>query len=143
MKKSLCSWVLCANYHSQMAAHFAALNMFMLASCASGLLTHPSVRIPTLGAHRSVHLIVCSAAPASGLSTFSSSRVTLNGVQHYIRDTGDPGPSSGPIAVLLHGFTGNTDSWQDVAPILFQGGVRAIAIDRVGIFMFFSVNTCI
>ena len=34
--------------------------------------------------------------------------------------------------MLLHGFAGNTDSWEDVAPLLHAGGVRAIAIDRVG-----------
>jgi len=63
--------------------------------------------------------------------SFPSSRIRLNGVEHYIRDTGDPSDGS-PIAVLLHGLAGSTDSWEDVAPLLFDGGVRAIAIDRVG-----------
>lgn len=74
-------------------------------------------------------LFACSAACLS--VPFPARRISLNGVQHYIRDTGDPS-SSAPIAVLLHGFAGNTDSWEDVAPLLHAGGVRAIAIDRVG-----------
>jgi len=79
------------------------------------------------------------ASQISGLSlpstSFPASRLVLNGVEHHIRDTGDPaGDDSGsaPVAVLLHGFAGNTDSWEDVAPLLRQGGVRAIAVDRVG-----------
>jgi len=84
----------------------------------------------------------------SSTALFPSSRICLNGVEHYIRDTGDPillgaaaaaseaQPSLSvplpPVALLLHGFTGSTDSWEDVAPLLYQKGVRAIAIDRVG-----------
>jgi len=63
--------------------------------------------------------------------SFAPSRVSLNGISHYIRDTGDPYPSA-PIALLLHGLAGSTDSWEDTAPLLYAGGVRAIAIDRVG-----------
>lgn len=37
-----------------------------------------------------------------------------------------------PIALLLHGLAGSTDSWEDVAPLLFEQGIRAVAIDRVG-----------
>jgi len=72
-----------------------------------------------------------AAGRAGSAAAFPSSRIKLNGVEHYVRDTGDPAPSA-PIAVLLHGFAGNTDSWEDVAPLLYAGGVRAVAVDRVG-----------
>ena len=80
--------------------------------------------------------IILYSCKVTGLSSvvsfpFSPSQVSLNGIEHYTRDTGDPFPDA-PIAVLLHGLAGNTDSWEDVAPVLFEGGVRAIAIDRVG-----------
>jgi hypothetical protein len=64
-------------------------------------------------------------------SAFPSQRIKLNGVEHHVRDTGDPSPSA-PIALLMHGFAGSTDSWEDVAPLLYEGGVRAVAVDRVG-----------
>lgn len=51
-----------------------------------------------------------AAAPTGATAVFSPSRMKLNGVEHYVRDTGDPAPSA-PIAVCLHGFAGNTDSW--------------------------------
>ena len=64
--------------------------------------------------------------------SFTSSFVKLAGVNHHIRDTGDCDDPCGPIAILLHGFAGSTESWEDVAPLLARGGCRAIAIDRVG-----------
>jgi pimeloyl-ACP methyl ester carboxylesterase len=78
-----------------------------------------------------VLLLLCSSSASALAPPFPSSRIRLNGVQHYVRDTGDPSPSA-PIAILLHGFTGSTDSWEDIAPLLKEGGVRAVAIDRVG-----------
>ena len=91
------------------------------------------------------------------LDSFPPSRIRLNGVDHYIRDTGDPpsipkeedhdstDPTNNtnnqqqsrrprpPVMLFLHGLAGSTDSWEDIAPILYeQGGIRAIAIDRVG-----------
>ena len=69
----------------------------------------------------------------SALHAFESKFVSLLGVRHHVRDTGDVrGDGGGPIAVLLHGFTGSAASWEDVAPRLAAGGVRTIAIDRVG-----------
>lgn len=68
-----------------------------------------------------------------GTTCFSSSFVELSGVRHHVRDTGDVGANgNGPIAVLLHGFAGSTEAWDEVAPKLAAGGCRAIAIDRVG-----------
>jgi len=75
------------------------------------------------------------APSSSPIAPFLPSRIPLNGVQHYIRDTGDPSSSSTsppPIAILLHGLAGSTDSWEDIAPLLHKSGIRAIAIDRVG-----------
>ena len=68
-----------------------------------------------------------------GLS-FESSFVHLSGVRHHIRDTGNVpgGDDSSPVAVLFHGFAGSCASWEEVAPMLAESGVRAIAIDRVG-----------
>ena len=63
--------------------------------------------------------------------SFPSSFVKLMGVDHHIRDTGDPFPDA-PVAILLHGLAGSTESWEDVAPLLYEQGIRAVAIDRVG-----------
>lgn len=62
---------------------------------------------------------------------FESSYVRLCGIKHHIRDTGDVEPN-GPVAILLHGFAGSTESWDLVGSRLAAGGYRAIAIDRVG-----------
>ena len=51
-----------------------------------------------------------ASPPTFSLPDFKPSRIALNGVEHYVRDTGDPSPAA-PIAILLHGFAGNTDSW--------------------------------
>eukprot|EP00746_Dinoflagellata_sp_MGD_P137469 gnl/MRDRNA2_/MRDRNA2_71257_c0_seq2.p1 gnl/MRDRNA2_/MRDRNA2_71257_c0~~gnl/MRDRNA2_/MRDRNA2_71257_c0_seq2.p1 ORF type:complete len:553 (+),score=78.49 gnl/MRDRNA2_/MRDRNA2_71257_c0_seq2:55-1713(+) len=63
--------------------------------------------------------------------SFESLFVNLAGVRHHIRDTGEVDPA-GPIVVLMHGFAGSTESWEQVAPLLAARGCRAIAIDRVG-----------
>jgi len=68
---------------------------------------------------------------SSNDSLFPSSFVKLVGVNHHIRDTGDPTPDA-PIALLLHGLAGSTESWEDTAPLLYEQGIRAVAIDRVG-----------
>ena len=64
-------------------------------------------------------------------SSFTSQYVQLCGVRHHIRDTGEVDPD-GPVAILLHGFAGSTEAWDQVAPQLAAGGCRAIAFDRVG-----------
>ena len=66
-----------------------------------------------------------------GVSGFRSQLVRVCGVKHHVRDTGEVDPE-GPIAVLLHGFAGSTESWDLVAARLAGSGCRAIAIDRVG-----------
>lgn len=79
-------------------------------------------------------------ATAAAAFAFKSSYINLSGVKHHIRDTGEVVTSDssssdatpGPIAILLHGFTGSTDAWDQVAPLLAAGGCRAIAYDRVG-----------
>lgn len=74
-----------------------------------------------------------SASAAATTAAFPPSRVPLNSVDHYVRDTGDPAASSPPpVALLLHGLAGSTDSWEDVAPLLYARGVRCVAVDRAG-----------
>lgn len=74
-------------------------------------------------------------APATA---FSSTFVSLSGLAHHIRDTGDVHDSvvtqlaDAPVAVLMHGFAGSTESFVDVAPELVAAGIRCIALDRVG-----------
>lgn len=76
--------------------------------------------------------VIQNASVASGKATsFDSHFIKLSGVRHHIRDTGEV-DATGPIVVLMHGFAGSTDSWEQVAPLLAAGGCRAIAIDRVG-----------
>ena len=87
-------------------------------------------------ASRCVALLVataaaCDAAAVQTTSSFRSQFVSLSGVKHHIRDTGEVS-SDGPVALLFHGFAGSAASWEEVAPLLAAGGVRAIAIDRVG-----------
>ena len=63
--------------------------------------------------------------------SFKSSFISLGGVKHHVRDTGEVS-ADGPVAILLHGFAGSAASWEEVAPLLADGGCRAIAVDRVG-----------
>jgi len=72
-----------------------------------------------------------SDAALESAASFDSAFVKLGGVRHHIRDTGEVDPN-GPIVVLMHGFAGSTESWDQVGPLLGAGGCRAIAIDRVG-----------
>jgi len=79
--------------------------------------------------------LVGAAALSATTAAFPPYRVLLNSVDHYVRDTGDPAVfslSPPPIALLLHGLAGSTDSWEDVAPLLYSRGVRCIAVDRAG-----------
>lgn len=39
---------------------------------------------------------------------------------------------SGPVLVMIHGVGASSDCWQDVAPLLAQGGARVIAVDLPG-----------
>jgi len=90
-----------------------------------------------------IFLLLSSFAGAAALSAtavgttavFPPSRVVLNSIDHYVRDTGDPATSSlspAPVALLLHGLAGSTDSWEDIAPLLHGRGVRCVAVDRAG-----------
>ncbi|GMH88627.1 hypothetical protein TrVE_jg3263 [Triparma verrucosa] len=77
-----------------------------------------------------------SAISANPSATFRSSRLTINKVRHHIRSTPEP-PSDNennlaPVVILLHGFTGSTESFTSIAPLLQKAGVRCVAIDRVG-----------
>lgn len=72
-------------------------------------------------------------------TSFSSRCVVLNGVEHRIRDTGvhpdvaDDRNERSVVAVMAHGLGGSADSWEDVAPILYEKGrIRCVAVDRVG-----------
>ena len=42
------------------------------------------------------------------------------------------GGAASPVFVLLHGFAGSSDAFDELAPRLAAGGCRAIAFDRVG-----------
>ena len=77
-----------------------------------------------------LHVPMLSALSFSS-TPFPSSYITLSGVRHFVRDTGEV-KSGGPVVVLLHGFAGSTDAFDELAPRLAAGGCRAIAFDRVG-----------
>ncbi|MEU1430348.1 alpha/beta hydrolase [Nocardia sp. NPDC005746] len=42
------------------------------------------------------------------------------------------GPADGPAVLLLHGFPHSRESWNEVAPILHEAGLRTIAPDQRG-----------
>ena len=75
--------------------------------------------------------LATALAGANSGAKFASQYTNLCGVRHHIRDTGDITPD-GPVAVLLHGFAGSTEAWDQVGPLLAESGCRAIAFDRVG-----------
>ena len=84
---------------------------------------------------RCSHLLVAFLALfllTASVGGFTSQFVSLEGVNHHIRDTGSCDDSSAPLVVFFHGFTGSTAAFVDSAPILFANGIRACAIDRVG-----------
>lgn len=47
-------------------------------------------------------------------------------------DVLDEGPLDGDVVVLLHGFPERSTSWEQVAPILHEAGLRTIALDQRG-----------
>ena len=75
--------------------------------------------------------VATALAGANSGTKFASQYANLGGVRHHIRDTGDITPD-GPVAVLLHGFAGSTEAWDQAGPLLAESGCRAIAFDRVG-----------
>ena len=92
----------------------------------------PSPQFPTIrGDHAIPTPTTASPPPTAARSPFPATRLPLNGVNHYLRDTRGPHPAA-PVVVLMHGFTGSSEAWDQVAPVLFAKGVRAIALDRVG-----------
>lgn len=44
----------------------------------------------------------------------------------------DTGPTDGPVAVLLHGWPGGSDTWRAVVPLLNERGVRTLVPDQRG-----------
>lgn len=44
----------------------------------------------------------------------------------------DAGPLDGPVAVLLHGWPGGSETWRDVAPLLNERGIRTLTPDQRG-----------
>ena len=58
--------------------------------------------------------------------------VSNAGIGRGAPGTGREVSADGPVAILLHGFAGSAASWEEVAPLLADGGCRAIAVDRVG-----------
>ncbi len=59
----------------------------------------------------------------------ASWRISVRGVTYSGRRWG---AAQGPPVVLLHGFTGSSASWDDVAPALAQAGYRVWAPDLLG-----------
>ncbi len=58
-----------------------------------------------------------------------SHRILANGLTHFVRDSGD---EAAPAAILLHGFPDSSAVWNDVTPLLVEGGYRVIAPDMRG-----------
>lgn len=58
------------------------------------------------------------------LTTFTRDDLTF--------DVTDEGPLDGPVVVLLHGFPVDRTSWDVVAPMLHQAGMRTLAPDQRG-----------
>lgn len=53
--------------------------------------------------------------------------VTVNGLETYVRESGDP---DGVPVMLLHGWGASTYSWRETIPALAGAGYRVIAFDR-------------
>lgn len=53
--------------------------------------------------------------------------ITVNGLQTYLREQGDP---AAPTVLLLHGFGGSTFSWRNTLTPLAEAGFHVIAFDR-------------
>jgi pimeloyl-ACP methyl ester carboxylesterase len=53
--------------------------------------------------------------------------VTVNGLETYVREQGDP---NAPAVLLLHGWGGSTFSWRETITPLAEAGYRVIAFDR-------------
>ena len=50
--------------------------------------------------------------------SFKSSFISLGGVKHHVRDTGEVS-ADGPVAILLHGFAGSAfNCWRSTLPAL-------------------------
>lgn len=66
------------------------------------------------------------------------SSLGINGVQIGMQEWGRPTPATTPpqqrrpVLVLLHGFTGSTESWQTQGEIFAHRGFHVIALDMLG-----------
>ncbi|MGC1208406.1 MAG: alpha/beta fold hydrolase [Ornithinimicrobium sp.] len=47
-------------------------------------------------------------------------------------DVRDEGPQDGPAVVLLHGFPQDSQTWNDVEPLVHTAGLRTLALDQRG-----------
>lgn len=53
--------------------------------------------------------------------------ITVNGLDTYVRERGEPDE---PVVLLLHGWGGSTFSWREQFDALDEAGYRVIAFDR-------------
>lgn len=67
------------------------------------------------------------------LDTWPSRSVVVNGVRiHYVEADGSPGPGSGRLVLMVHGFPESWYSWRHQLAALSAAGYRAVAIDVRG-----------
>ncbi|BDZ46846.1 alpha/beta fold hydrolase [Naasia aerilata] len=59
-------------------------------------------------------------------------RITRFSREGLTFDVTDRGPLEGPVTLLLHGFPASRRSWDAVAPILADAGMRTLAFDQRG-----------
>ncbi len=71
-------------------------------------------------------LLACFGSGASAQDLPAGRRVSLPGVELFVRDTGGGGT---PI-ILLHANTGISESWANQFPAFARAGYRVIAFDR-------------
>lgn len=67
------------------------------------------------------------SVPPEDLADENGAFVTIDGVQVYYVEAGDP---AAPTVMLLHGFGGSTFTWRDTVPALVEAGYHVVAYDR-------------
>ena len=79
-----------------------------------------------------VALIAAANAATHTRQSFKSSFISLGGVKHHVRDTGEVS-ADGPVAILLHGFAGSGfNCWRSTLPALATTH-RVYALDLLGL----------
>jgi 2-succinyl-6-hydroxy-2,4-cyclohexadiene-1-carboxylate synthase len=76
--------------------------------------------------------------PAPNSTDATKSSIEINGVQIGLQEWGRPTSTTAateekrPVLVLLHGFTGSTDSWRTQGETFAHRGFHVIALDMLG-----------